>query len=87
MNRQDVRRAATGPASSRPPAKPSSDRHPSGATRTTILMVFEAMSPQLRNYHADRIEREWYDRLTPEAKPLHGPGRLLIVSPTHFETT
>ena len=42
---------------------------------------------QLRNYHADRIEREWYDRLTPEAKPLHGPGRLLIVSPTHFETT
>jgi hypothetical protein len=50
-------------------------------------MNFEVMSPQLRKFHADRIENEWYSRLTPEAKSIRGPDRLLIVSPTHFETT
>ena len=42
------------------------------------------MSPQLRKFYADKIEREWYSCLTPEVKPVSFVFEKLWVSPTHF---
>tara|TARA_R110000803_G_scaffold56935_2_gene114558 strand:- start:20971 stop:21150 length:180 start_codon:yes stop_codon:yes gene_type:complete len=47
-------------------------------------MNFESMSPQLRKFYADKIEREWYSCLTPEVKPVSFVFEKLWVSPTHF---